>query len=174
MLSFANPWAFWLLVLPFLVWKFVPVARQHKPAVRVPFFDRVKGSADEADGAVLKRHHLSWVGRSVLWVLLIVALARPMWVEDPIERAVPTRDLLLVGWILGTIAAPGRRKKVKAPVSKSDPPPQSFLESIPPKEPDSFASDPNRVPRSALPTTRSESRPSMRASDPAPGHAVAR
>lgn len=103
MLSFANPWAFWLLVLPLLVWKFVPVARQHKPAVRVPFFDRVKGSADEADGAVLKRHHLPWVGRGVLWVLLIVALARPMWVEDPIERSVPTRDLLLAVDLSGSM-----------------------------------------------------------------------
>lgn len=103
MLSFANPWAFGLIVLPFLVWKFVPAVRQGRPAVRVPFFDRVKNSSDESDGAVLKRHYLAWVARGILWVLLIVALARPMWVEDPVERALPTRDLLLAVDLSGSM-----------------------------------------------------------------------
>jgi Ca-activated chloride channel family protein len=33
---------------------------------------------------------------SVLWLLVISALARPQWLERPIERSLPTRDLLLL------------------------------------------------------------------------------
>lgn len=83
--------------------RFVPVARERKPAVRVPFFHRVRHSSDESEGPVLKRQDLPWVGRGLLWMFLIVALARPVWVEEPIERAVPTRDLLLAVDLSGSM-----------------------------------------------------------------------
>jgi Ca-activated chloride channel family protein len=34
--------------------------------------------------------------RGILWLLVLSALARPQWLEPPIERSLPTRDLLLV------------------------------------------------------------------------------
>jgi Ca-activated chloride channel homolog len=41
----------------------------------------------------------------VIWCALIAALARPQWLEPPIVRAVPTRDLLLAVDLSGSMAA---------------------------------------------------------------------
>ena len=39
----------------------------------------------------------------VIWLLVLVALARPQWLEPPIERSVPTRDLLLIVDLSGSM-----------------------------------------------------------------------
>jgi Ca-activated chloride channel family protein len=103
MLTFVHSWVFWLAVLPLLVWWLVPAKQQNRPAVRVPFFDRVRKSTGGSDGAALKARGLPWLGRSLVWLLILLALARPMWVEEPIERSVPTRDLLLAVDLSGSM-----------------------------------------------------------------------
>ena len=40
---------------------------------------------------------------SVIWLLVLLALARPQWLEPPIERSIPTRDLLLVVDLSGSM-----------------------------------------------------------------------
>lgn len=37
------------------------------------------------------------------WLLILAALARPQWLEPPIERAIPTRDLLLLVDLSGSM-----------------------------------------------------------------------
>lgn len=101
MLTFASNWAFLLIPLPLLVWWLAPAPAPRREALRVPFFDRLVG-AQQAGGASQKssRGGGRWLKglwlKGLLWGLVIVALARPQWIEPPIERTVPTRDLLLL------------------------------------------------------------------------------
>jgi Ca-activated chloride channel family protein len=97
MLVFANPWFLALLPLPVLLRRFLPPRRTVRVAVQVPFGDRIQ--AADAGGSVTRKAARS-VGpllvSSLIWLLVIVALARPQVLEPPVTRDLPTRDLLLL------------------------------------------------------------------------------
>lgn len=95
MLTFAHIWVFWLVVLPVLVVLGLPAKAQSRPAVRIPFLPRLLASK-HGDALEASRSVQSWIVPTIVWLLLIVALARPQWLEPPIERVLPTRDLLLL------------------------------------------------------------------------------
>ncbi|MGE9270279.1 MAG: VWA domain-containing protein [Verrucomicrobiales bacterium] len=81
--------------LPLLVRWLVPPAERRRPALKVPFLDRVTGSLHA--GRVGGKSQARAFGiLLVLWVLFVISLARPQRVEPPIERSLPTRDLLLL------------------------------------------------------------------------------
>jgi Ca-activated chloride channel family protein len=106
MISFFHPWVFVLLLLPVLLRRVLPPYREARPAVRVPWFQRVLalvgGTASE--GAVVAHEsRLQIIFRFILWVLLVTALARPQWVEPAISRVTPTRDLLLLVDLSGSM-----------------------------------------------------------------------
>lgn len=99
MLTFAYPWLALLLPLPWLAWRLLPPRAQRRAALRVPFFERlsrVSGATPDSGGAVSGRS----LGRTLLlalcWLLALVALMRPQWIEPPLHRDRPTRDLLLL------------------------------------------------------------------------------
>jgi Ca-activated chloride channel family protein len=98
MLSFSYPWMFLLLPLPLLIYYLAPAYREPRPAVRVPFMGllyRLTGS-QAADGAALvRRSTLQKIQLILGWLALVVALARPLWMEEPIVRELPMRDLLV-------------------------------------------------------------------------------
>jgi Ca-activated chloride channel family protein len=108
MLIFAYPWLATLVPLPVLVvWLWPPYA-ESLPAVRVPFFGRLvtlTGNTPRAGAAVTRR---GWPRTSLLiggWLLTVAALMRPQWVEPPLHRDQPTRDLLLLVDLSGSMAA---------------------------------------------------------------------
>ena len=39
----------------------------------------------------------------LVWLMLVIALARPQWLEPPVERTIPTRDLLLLVDLSGSM-----------------------------------------------------------------------
>jgi Ca-activated chloride channel family protein len=97
MLILAYPWLLVLLPLPWLLRLLLPPRREEYTALRVPFGDRIRDAV--AAGSPVKRA----VGskgmlffQAVLWVLLLLALARPQWLEPAVTREMPTRDLLLL------------------------------------------------------------------------------
>ncbi len=96
MLSFAHPWTFWLAPLPLIVWWFVPPRAQARPAVRVPFLKRMQAAGGATSRHASRTSVVTLVLRSLVWLLLLLTLARPQWLEPPIERSIPTRDLLLL------------------------------------------------------------------------------
>lgn len=108
MLTLAQPWMLLLLPLPLLVAKLVPPSDRKRPALWAPWFARVTGLLDQqgtrsTEMMQLKRSDvlLRWLA----WVLLLLALARPQLLEDPIEHVLPTRDLLLVVDLSGSMEA---------------------------------------------------------------------
>jgi len=98
MLVFEYVWLFCLLPLPFLIWLLLPPFKEEQQSIRVPFFEELSTAAGlkAAPGAViLKTNLLQKVIAPLIWILIVTAVARPQWVEDPIEKIESARDLLL-------------------------------------------------------------------------------
>lgn len=90
------PWLLLALPLPWLAYRYLPEYREARSAVRVPFFaamSRAIGQAPSAAGAT--RNPWQLLLNLLVWALLLAAAARPVWVEKPIERQQPVRDLML-------------------------------------------------------------------------------
>ncbi|HEY1612036.1 MAG TPA: VWA domain-containing protein [Paraburkholderia sp.] len=107
MWKFDFPWMFALLPLPLLVWWLVPAYRSTASAVRIPFFHEMAQAAREkpAPGGVrLRRNWLQRLLMPLLWTLLVIAAAKPVFVEAPIVREEPARDLMLAIDLSGSMA----------------------------------------------------------------------
>ena len=107
MWKFDFPWLFALLPLPLFVWWLVPAYRTRTSAVRMPFFHEMARAAGEkpAPGGVrLRRNWLQRMLMPLLWVLLVIAAAKPVYVEAPIVREEPARDLMLAIDLSGSMA----------------------------------------------------------------------
>ena len=86
-----------MLPLPWLLRRFLPPRRQSRVAVRVPFGNRLRQVvAKRSAGERVKRSSLRWLIPSLIWLLLLTSLARPQWIEPPLTKNLPTRDLLLL------------------------------------------------------------------------------
>lgn len=97
MFSFSYPWLFLLLPLPWLVRRLLPPRDVGRVAVRVPFGDRLNDALHShglAQEATQRSRRL--VVPIILWLLVLCSLARPQWVEPPIVKELPTRDMLLL------------------------------------------------------------------------------
>lgn len=124
MITFAYPWAFLLLPLPLLVWHFMPPHREQVPALRFPFFRKiadVAGSEARAGAVVLSQPQFQMFAAALCWLLVVVALARPERVGEPIEITKAARDVVLAIDISGSmdardIATPdgGRKQRLEA------------------------------------------------------------
>lgn len=97
-LELALPQALLVVPLPLLVWALLPPYREPVASVRVPFFEGVaaaSGQAPRRGAAVLRRSWLQWLVAPSVWALVVLAAARPEWVEPPIRKTERARDLLL-------------------------------------------------------------------------------
>lgn len=98
MWKFDFPWAFLLLPVPILVWWLVPAYRTTASAVRMPFFHEIAHAVGEKPAPGGVRLRSNWLQRlmmPLLWVLLVIAAARPVYVEAPVTHEEPARDLML-------------------------------------------------------------------------------
>lgn len=104
MLSFVHPWLFALLPLPFVVRAVLPPRSRAPVAVRVPFGERLRaaGAAQSLAHRTTRRWKTLLVP-SLVWLLLLAALARPQRLEPPLTRELPTRDLLLLVDLSGSM-----------------------------------------------------------------------
>ncbi|QDT56553.1 von Willebrand factor type A domain protein [Caulifigura coniformis] len=106
MLTLAAPWWLILIPLPLILARLLPGFRPAQSGVTVPFFDlvaRLTGLTPTTGPAV---DHPPLIQQCVLWmcwILTTLALARPQWLEPPITRTVPTRDLLLAVDLSGSM-----------------------------------------------------------------------
>ena len=106
MIEFAHPWLLALLPLPVLVWWLAPVRREAVQALRVPFFKafaEASGAAPRAGAVVLRRLSLQMIVAIVSWLLLVLALTKPEFVGEPIEKTDAARDVMLAIDISGSM-----------------------------------------------------------------------
>ncbi|BDB25474.1 VWA domain-containing protein [Cupriavidus sp. P-10] len=98
MYQFEYPWLFVLLPLPLLLWWWLPPYREESASVRLPFFGEVASAAGltPAPGAVVpRRNRLQRVLAPLAWALVVTAMARPQFLEAPLQKVQPVRDLLI-------------------------------------------------------------------------------
>jgi Ca-activated chloride channel family protein len=97
-ISFSYPWVFALLAVPLLVYWLLPAYHEPRMAVRVPFLDllaRLAGRGSGDGAALVRRSRMQSVQLLVAWLALVTALARPVWMDEPLVRELPMRDLLV-------------------------------------------------------------------------------
>ncbi|MEM7462508.1 MAG: VWA domain-containing protein [Pseudomonadota bacterium] len=106
MLTLGFPLALLLLPLPWLVWRFAPVYREQVAAIRVPFFRKITQAAgvEARSGAtVLRRNRFQMIVAIAIWLLVVLALARPERLGEPIVIETAARDIILALDISGSM-----------------------------------------------------------------------
>jgi Ca-activated chloride channel family protein len=92
------PWLLILLPVPALIWWLLPPYREETASVRLAFFADVARAAGmtPASGALIAQtNFLQKILAPACWALVVLALARPQFVDPPVEKTLPARDLLL-------------------------------------------------------------------------------
>ncbi len=108
MLTFVHPWLVLLLPLPWLLRQLLPIHHERKAAVRVPFLQRLSklvGLEPGSEVAITSRPLSQWLMLTAVWVFLIAAITRPQWLEEPIIKELPMRDLLVAVDLSGSMEA---------------------------------------------------------------------
>jgi Ca-activated chloride channel family protein len=99
-LQLAHLWALAALPLPLLLRYLLPRARPLQTgALRVPFFGALLSAERRSAGA----RRGSALLAVLVWLLLVVAAARPQWLGEPIGLPLEGRDLMLAVDISGSM-----------------------------------------------------------------------
>jgi Ca-activated chloride channel family protein len=106
MFEFTYPWMFALLVLPFFVRLLTKPYKEQREAVQAPFFERLREITGQTPGrgaVILRPRFFQKLMMPIAWILIVSALARPQWVEDPITKIESGRDLMLAVDLSGSM-----------------------------------------------------------------------
>ena len=106
MFEFANPWMFLALLLPLLVRWLTPAYQESQDSIRVPFFKRLvelTGQTPNKGAVILQRVFFQKLWVPITWVLLVAALAKPLWLGEPIEQTKSARDLMIAVDLSGSM-----------------------------------------------------------------------
>lgn len=116
MLEFAWPWIALLLPLPWLLRLLLPPADSGEAALRVTFLDEL----ENLGGKRARPRLPGWRRQApfaLLWLLLVLAAARPQWLGEPLPLPTSGRDLLLAVDVSGSMEYPDMRWE-EQPVSR--------------------------------------------------------
>lgn len=105
MFEFAWPWVFLALPLPWIMRFVLPPADSGEASLKVSFLNELEGLAGRRARSNLPgwRRQLPFVS---LWLLLLIAAARPQWLGDPLPIAASGRDLLVAVDVSGSMDYP--------------------------------------------------------------------
>lgn len=96
MWRFDYPWVFLLLPLAWLAYRWLRPYHEARSALRVPFFTALRQALGQGPGSsTVNAGGWQLLLNELAWVLLLVACARPVLVEQPIRHVQPSRDLML-------------------------------------------------------------------------------
>ena len=103
-MEFLFPLAFALLPLPWLARRFIPPAPlSTSGALRVPFFKQLANQRGPENTRTLSRPWRLLVA-SLIWILLVCAVARPVFVGAEMPLPVESRDLMFAVDLSGSMA----------------------------------------------------------------------
>jgi len=106
MYALSYPWLLLLVFVPPALRRLLPAYREPRQALNVPWFQRMADLLGQkpSDGAVVTQSKmLELLFLWVLWAVLVIAVARPQYLEPPISRVVSTRDLMLLVDLSGSM-----------------------------------------------------------------------
>ena len=102
MFEFTWPWVFLLTPLPWLMRRLLPPADSGEAALRVTFIADLETLAGRRARKTFPDMRQHWpIG--LLWLLLLLAAARPEWVGEPLPIATSGRDLMLAVDVSGSM-----------------------------------------------------------------------
>ncbi|HEY6412157.1 MAG TPA: VWA domain-containing protein [Edaphobacter sp.] len=107
-----HSWLLALLPLPLIVYWLLPAYKEEQDSLRPTFFDYITtklGLKPQPQAVILHTNWLQKLLAPVCWALIVVALARPQFVEPPIQKIEPGRDLMLALDISQSMEAPDFR-----------------------------------------------------------------
>ncbi len=99
MIQFAWWWCFLLLPVPVAVRKWIPSAPSRSASPRIPFLHEL--AVRQAMQSASSSRALVW--GALMWVVLVTACARPLWIEQSVKIPVTGRDLLIALDISGSM-----------------------------------------------------------------------
>ncbi|MGV6852359.1 MAG: vWA domain-containing protein [bacterium] len=100
MFQFAWPYVFLLIPMAFIVRRFLPAYEQQSISLEVPFYQLLTGGIQQDK----KTQSKLWrVLAYAIWIMLLIAAARPQWVGEPIPLPLEGRDLMLAVDISGSM-----------------------------------------------------------------------
>lgn len=123
MYELAYPWTLLVLALPLIVFWLLPTYKEERDSVRFTFFRAIVRATGlkASPGAVVPRSNLPQkILAPVCWGLIVIALARPQYVEPPIEKIQPARDLMLALDISQSMETPDFRTPTGKRVRRVD------------------------------------------------------
>lgn len=102
MFEFTWPWIFLLAPLPWLLRRWLPVAESGEATLNVSFLPELEALAGRRARANLS----AWQQQlpfALIWLLLLLAAARPEWVGEPLPLAASGRDLMVAVDVSGSM-----------------------------------------------------------------------
>ncbi len=107
MIEFEYPFAFLLILLPLFIYRFFPTYQASKQGLQVPFFQRlIKVSEQQPSkgSTTLVRNKVQWVLVVISYLSLVAAIAKPMWVGEPIEQKKSAREIMVALDLSGSMS----------------------------------------------------------------------
>jgi len=106
MITLTYPWLLLLLLLPLAVRRWWPPHREPRPSLHVPFLDRLSRLTGRQAGTGASVSE-GLLGRKLVlpffWLCAVIAVARPEWIEPPVSKIKPMRDLLVAVDLSGSM-----------------------------------------------------------------------
>jgi Ca-activated chloride channel family protein len=104
MITLLWPAILLLLPLPWLLRRFAPPQTSQRPALRAPFFRRWESLVATGDSKVAPvSRRFPVVAMWLIWLALLLAGARPLWIGEAIELPNTGRDLMVAVDISGSM-----------------------------------------------------------------------
>jgi Ca-activated chloride channel homolog len=107
-IELSYPWLLLALPLPLLVYSLFAAYQERKSSIKVPFFQRLvvlTGETPKSGSVVLERRYIQRIWLLISWGLIVLALAKPMFVGAPIVLAKSGRDLMVAVDLSGSMEA---------------------------------------------------------------------
>ncbi|CAH0992734.1 hypothetical protein SIN8267_02870 [Sinobacterium norvegicum] len=105
MMSLQWPFMLALLPLPLLIYWLWPAAKPQTAALRIPHFQR--WSQYDSTHSLSASATTSWRNHallSLIWALIVLASARPLWLGEPVELPSEGRELMIAVDLSGSMA----------------------------------------------------------------------
>ncbi|MFV0478583.1 MAG: vWA domain-containing protein [Parahaliea sp.] len=103
MIDWLWPWMLIILPLPWLLRHLLPAKSSEQVALHAPFYQQWHTLSEQASNRSQSTHIFSLLLLWLLWVSLVLAAARPLWIGEAVKLPKSGRDLMLAVDISGSM-----------------------------------------------------------------------